>query len=351
MQKFCPQCQGIFEAQFLCPNCGITLRDGRDGPAPAPSAADAGHLPSVSIAQRLLAGLLISQSGALAIMQATGALESLCGLPNIFAADSARFALHASTLLLGAAIAGAANPGFLLTGVTIGLINSFFLIGMQFMVGIRSSPLSLILITGVSTGLGLLGSFIGSRYWPALSLFTPTIQSTPKAKKKEPKVTAPPVPIAWFRVLGGAALSIGCTVWAGPIRDFIVQNSRGAFSVDSRFQLQFTAWIISALAMLIGGALAGASTRGGIRHGFLVGLFASIGVFIIHLKVVKEVLPAQRFFSIVVGLPDDNTPSLGLTGLFLLTNTLLIGTLGGWFGAKLLPRVLPPSSPLDRGAI
>jgi hypothetical protein len=159
------------------------------------------------------------------------------------------------------------------------------------------------------------------------------------------------VPIGWFRVIGGAALSIGCTVWAGPIRDFVVQNSHGALGVDSRTQLQFTAWIISALAMMIGGAFAGASTRGGLRHGFLVGLIASVGVFIIHLKVVKEALPAQRFFSLVTGLPDPDMPSTGMTVLFLITNTLLIGTLGGLFGAKLLPRVAAPSGPLDRGAI
>lgn len=353
MQKFCPQCQGVFDAQFICPTCGVMLMDGNNGgTAGGGYGGDVTTVPSLNIAQRLLAGLLLSQGGYFALVQASTAISHLSGMTDPFAPGPARFALQAATLLLGALIAGAGNPNFLMTGVAVGFVNALFLLGSQFVSGLRPPPITLLLTAGASTAVGIVGALVGSRYWPSLAMFTPEIRVKPaKAKNAEPAVSSPPVPIAWFRVIGGAALSIGCTVWAGPIRDFIVQNSHGALGVDSRTQLQFTAWIISALAMLIGGAFAGASTRGGLRHGFLVGLIAGVGVFVIHLKVVKEALPAQRFFSLVTGLPDPDVPSVGLTVLFLITNTLLIGTLGGWFGAKLLPRVTAPSGPLDRGAI
>src|SRR5262249_58652630 len=121
---------------------------------------------------------------------------------------------------------------------------------------------------------------------------------------------------------------------------------------DSRIQSQFIAWVISTLAMVIGGAFASAGSRGGIRHGFLVGLLACAGIFVVHQEVVKEVLPAEQFFANIMHLPDDGDPSPAQTGVFLLTNTLLIGVLAGWFGSKLLPKLGEgPVAALDRGAI
>lgn len=328
------------------------LLENQEASTAATGVMDGNRLPVLGMSQRMLAGLLLSQGTYFAAVQVTAGLAQLFGLPELFADGAMRIGLQAVTVLLGAVIAGAGNQSFLLTGVTVGFVNALFVLGGQFAVGVKPHLLAMTLTAVVSTVLGGVGALIGSRYWPSLAMFKPPVRKPiTKAENSEPKVSSPPIPIAWFRVFGGAALSIGCTVWAGPIRDFIMYNSHGAFGVDSRIQMQFTAWVISALAMLIGGAFAGASTRGGFRHGFLVGLLASVGVFVIHLKVVKEVLPAQRFFSMVFGLPDLDEPSAGLTTLFLLTNTLLIGTLGGWFGAKLLPRLFAQSSPLDRGAI
>src|SRR5260370_559697 len=69
-------------------------------------------------------------------------------------------------------------------------------------------------------------------------------------------------------------------------------------------------------------------------------------------EVVQEVVPAGRFFASVVGQPAEDTPSPAQTGLFLLTNTLLLGTLGGLFGGTLLPRLDEAErGALDRGAI
>src|SRR5262249_51973785 len=103
---------------------------------------------------------------------------------------------------------------------------------------------------------------------------------------------------------------------------------------------------------LIGGAFAGAVSHGGVRHGFLVGILASVGIFVIHMQVIHEVLPAEHFFAELVQLPDSDTPTVGRTVLFLITNTMLLGTLGGIFGNALLPMAKSGArGGLDRGAI
>lgn len=352
MRNVCPQCQGVFDAQFLCPNCGVTLQEGgASAPSYAEHSGESAVL-GVNLAQRCLAGVLLSQGSYFALRNVSSAVAQLIGSNDLLADGPGRIAAQIVCVLAGAIVAGAGSATYLRAGLAVGFVNFVMFIGSQFAAGVRPETW-VMAATGVcAIAVGAAGAFAGSRYWPSLETFVPVVKRKSEAKTKQKNLPKePPIPIAWARVLGGAVLSIGCTVWAGPIRDFIVHNSQGAFGADSRIQLQFTAWMISALAMLIGGAFAGASSRGGIRHGFLVGLLASAGVFIIHLQIVKEVLPAQRFFSMVVGLPDPDAPTPGLTILFLLTNTLLLGVLGGYLGAKLLPRLAGPAGRLDRGAI
>jgi hypothetical protein len=66
---------------------------------------------------------------------------------------------------------------------------------------------------------------------------------------------------------------------------------------------------------------------------------------------VSESLPAEKFFAAVFGLPETDALSPPRLGLFLLTNALLLGVFGGWFGASLLPRMAGGPARLDRGAI
>jgi hypothetical protein len=103
--------------------------------------------------------------------------------------------------------------------------------------------------------------------------------------------------------------------------------------------------------MVFGGAIAGATSRGGLRQGFLVGLLASIAIFVIHQEIVKEVLPAEAFFVTVTGLPELDAPNPTQTAQFLLTNTLLLGTVGGFLGGTLFPRLAPATTKLGRGEI
>src|SRR5205085_1737715 len=80
--------------------------------------------------------------------------------------------------------------------------------------------------------------------------------------------SAPRQSVAWGRVAVGVLLAAGGTVWANVIRDFVLGASGNS---GDKLQSQFVTWEVSVLAMLVGGAVAGANTRRGAFHGFLVG--------------------------------------------------------------------------------
>lgn len=351
MRKICPQCQASFDTQFLCPACGLQLLEMPDRSAVIAGRPQESIVAAPGMAVRFLAGLILAQ-GLYYGLRLWAAAFSLAFAPaedfaltisNVLAPG-----LMAVAVLAGALVAGSGNPRGLAAGAALGLLHAFLIIGAEFAVGLW--PTKYVLFSGwlVLTLLGAIGGRVGRYLWPPLSDIPDPSQA---AETKPVSFETPSLPIAWARVIGGAALSIGCTVWAGAIRDFMIGTSDGKFMVESRFQSQFVAWVISALAMMVGGVFAGASTRSGLKHGFLVGLFSCIGIFIIHSFVVKESIPAEKFFAAVFGLPETDALTPARLGLYLLSNALFLGMFGGWFGASLLPRLIQPPSRLDRGAI
>jgi len=77
-------------------------------------------------------------------------------------------------------------------------------------------------------------------------------------------------------------------------------------------------WEISALAMIVGGALAGATTRNGSKQGFCVGVGTA--------TVLAGIRLATR------------THTLELL-ILMLISALSLCFVGGWFGGHLLPPV------------
>jgi hypothetical protein len=269
--------------------------------------------------------------------------------------EAASPALMLISVVAGALVAGAGNPRGMAAGAALGLFHAMALIGARF--GFGHWPGEMMLFAGwlVLTLTGALAGRVGRHIWPPLS----DIQQPEPPATTTTIITSGPVldslrrrvPIAWVRVLGGAAIAIACTIYAGQIRDYIIGTSGGKFTVDSRLQVNFVTWVIAALGMLAGGAFAGAATRGGVRHGLLVGFVASAGAFAVQFQVIKEALPAERFFATSIGLPESGAESPARVGLFLLTNAVILGAFGGWFGAALLPRVSGGPKKLDRGSI
>lgn len=356
MRKVCLQCHGVFDTQFLCPKCGVQLlevseqssallhgRGGEEASAP------------VGMATRFIAGYLLALGSFYGMSLIGSGFFLMLGEENGWSSVLGRFiqpGLLMFAAVLGGMLAGAGNPRGLAAGGAIGLFHAMTVVGAMFAGG--HPPQGMMLYAGwiLLPLMGAIGGRYGRFIWPPLSdVFNPAPIEVPvEVAKKGKKKKGPSTPTAWFRVIGGTALAIGCTVWAGRIREYIVGTSGGTFVVDSRIQVQFVTWVIAALAIVVGGAFAGASTRAGIRHGLLVGFFACVGIFLIYSQVIREPLPAERFFAALVGLPEESENSPARIGLFLLTNALVLSVVGGCLGSTLFPRTIA-SQKLDRGSI
>jgi hypothetical protein len=310
--------------------------------------------PNKALAPRLVAGLIFAQGLYLGLQQLWSAAVLAGVVPEetrLAVQPYLAPALQVLGVLIGGLVAGAGNSRGVIAGAVIGLANAVAFVLPSFASGKRPPDFLLFGAWLPLAVFGGAGGLLARQVFPSLfDLPDPNAKQEKEEKAKKKK--EPPPPLAWFRVLGGAALSVGCTVWAGMIRDFIVGSAGGRLVIESRLQAEFIAWIISALAMIAGGAFAGAGTITGLRHGFLVGLLASASTFVIHHQIVQEAMPAEQFFATLFGLPDSGLPEAAQTLLFLLTNSLLLGTLGGWLGGALLPKVSRKSTgPLDRAAI
>jgi hypothetical protein len=123
-------------------------------------------------------------------------------------------------------------------------------------------------------------------------------------------------PIAWFRVLCGIGLALGGALWASAIFDLILEAGEGKISVDSNLQVHLATFEITALALLGGGAWAGATTVNGLKQGLCVGLATA---------------------SVLIGVRLTGK-SLHLDTLATaVSSALIFCVVGGWFGSQLFP--------------
>src|SRR6266851_5490449 len=134
MHRICPQCQGTFASQFLCPNCGIQLLDMPDRSAANHGVAGDPGLHMRNVGRQLLAGLLLSQALYYALRQtATGlTLLHISAEPNNLLVLAG---LEVVGTLAGGLVAGAGNPRGLAAGAAVGVLNAIILVGTQFALG------------------------------------------------------------------------------------------------------------------------------------------------------------------------------------------------------------------------
>ena len=106
---------------------------------------------------------------------------------------------------------------------------------------------------------------------------------------------------------------------AAVVFNFIIDFSAGKLASDGFWQDRVVTWEIQALAILVGGAVAGYNTSNGLKQGLFVGLLASV------------FLTAVLFgFSRIA----PETATLTVFGCFCLCLA------GGWFGSQLFPPVI-----------
>ncbi len=118
------------------------------------------------------------------------------------------------------------------------------------------------------------------------------------------------------------------SLWAEFLLQTALNASHGLLDTTSYTQDRIFTWEIRALAILFGGALAGATTSNGFKQGLCVGLGASF---------VLLLMPRSQGTLIVAALT--------------VLSTFFFSTAGGWFGSTLFPPVTPRPSPRPVGGV
>jgi hypothetical protein len=238
------------------------------------------------------------------------------------------------SLLFASIVASSGVPRGGLLGSLLGMINIGCFIAVEFLV--VGPPEASLLISGPILHLltGTIGGLIGRLLWkplPPLPRYD-LPGSSSNLKEKELVVETERGPLSWSRIIAGGVLVFVGTVWAHDIRLTMGKYAR----IDDRVFDQFITWEVCALIVLFGGAFAGANTRRGFMHGFLVSLLACMGLVVAMFAKEIRFYPAHEFWLTEFGIAKPQTGVSIPVALFAVIDTMLLATLGGWLGAQLL---------------
>jgi hypothetical protein len=341
MAMFCSKCQSSYQQRLKCPQCG-----GRLDYQPA-GRSSAGNDPGDRSGRwqetpwgRIAVGLLLAQglyyglwhlgnAGMLAVDSQLAA-SFWSSMPGLIVVQ----ALQAVGLLLGGSLAGAGRQRGIMFGALVGVWNGLLFLIMQSGQKHLLTPVALYGQPLLQTAFGALGGAIGRFIWkPPSDPVVPALaaaggKATPAGKSWLARRFAGP--IAWGRVLVGTAVAIAGSLSAGLILDFVLEAGHGKLAVETHLQAHLITWEITALAVVVGSALAGATTRNGLKQGLCVGILTSV--------VLGGAALSQARFDIFV---------LVLTVATAMTMALA----GGWFGGNLFPPLIPASKRRERVSV
>lgn len=334
MAMVCPQCKQVYEHALQCPHCperlgyqsaglGLLTTPAVAGPDETPGEWQQTPWGKILIGLILTQGLcyglqqlLLAGAGAVGEETSEAIWRTLWGLVLLHT-------IQALSLLVGGALSGAGQSRGVLNGCLVGLGNGLITLLVQRQHHEIYPDVVLYLQPPLHLALGALGGLFGTLIWcpsPVLPYLTPP-DIAPAAAPDDSMLTrflfAGPLHLG--RVSAGIFVVVLGVVWSGAILQFVLQASQGTLSVSSQLQAKLVGWEISALAVLVGAALAGATTGNGLKQGLAVGLGAGVVIVGIQLS---------------GGKSDGDTIALAALGLLILAGV------GGWFGGQLFPPVI-----------
>jgi hypothetical protein len=323
MSMVCPQCSTFHEQRLQCPQCGgrLVFRDAR-GAASRAATVRWQQTPwgriliGLLIAQglfyglrQLLTGVLLAFSGAESAQELWGSVQGVLWL------QGAQFL----SLLLGGVIAGGGQRHGLWLGAVVGVWNGVFavLLGQN-----ATQGLTVVAVYGqplLHATFGAVGGCVGYLIWRPLPLAP--VPGMPGTERKRPPPKRSPFAgrIAWVRVLLGVALAVAGTMSATMIFDKVLDLGAGKLATSSDTQDWIITWEIKALALLVGGGLAGATTANGLKQGLAVGLLTSF---------------------ILVSIQGRFAAHWLEVALFTLASSFSLCLVGAWFGSQLFPPIV-----------
>jgi len=326
MAMVCPQCNTTYEQRWQCPLCEARLlfHDVRRLPDRSPerpmrwSQRPWGRIfLGLVLAQGLFYGLRHLLTAALLAVQGREAVEEMwTAASGILLLQSVRV----FSLLIGTVFAGAGQRQAAFLGALIGAWNGVF--SVLLLPG-PAQALTTIALLGqplLQAVMGAMGGWIGSALWKPLPATTAV--ETPRPRNRaflRPNMDLFSGPVAWVRVAVGVILAVAGTLTATLLFEKILDIGHGSLATADELQDHLIIMEIKALALLFGGALAGATTRNGFKQGLCVGLVSAVILIGIEINYVERWLPLA-----------------GLTTVAALSLSLA----GGWFGSQLFPPII-----------
>ncbi len=329
MSMVCPECHGSYEQSLQCPSCGVRLRYNsaarKSGGATARPEGQWQNTPwgRIAIGVLLAVGLahglkMLCTAGLLAASEETSRTvwATIAGLVVLQA-------LQALSLLVGGALTAAGQQRGVFLGTIVGVASGFLFMLVQQLNGEAVTDIVLYGQPVLCLVFGALGGLLGSAVWkplPAVETSAPSSDKTPVPRIRPPSTpSAFSGPVSVVRVVCGIVVVVCGVFWPAVILNFVLDYSNGKLRLQSQLEAQMITWEIAGVFMLLGGALAGATTRNGLKQGLCVGLGAGVAIVGNYL----------------------GSPTAGLEQTILLVASVLSLTLaGGWFGGQLFPPVV-----------
>jgi hypothetical protein len=322
MSNLCPQCNGLCDQHGQCPAC--RTRFFSSGPAPTPALTAQGEAWQDTAVGRLFVGVLLAQGLAygLRLLCNAGLLVTVEEVPlDVWATLTGLILLQGLQgvgLLVGGALASAGQARGVLLGSAVGLVNGFLSLVLQ---RLNGEPVTEVLLYGqpiLHLAFGTLGGLVGSLIWsplPPLTLATPPGQAGAKdqAARPHPLWAAP---VAWRRVVLGTVIVVAGVFWPKVILGVVLDASQGKMSLSTHLQAELVTWEVSALIVILGAGLAGATACSGFKQGLFVGVGAIL------------FLAAAQVGGHSQGMEHTVLSLLGIVTLSVV---------GGWFGGQLFP--------------
>ncbi|MCS6866483.1 MAG: hypothetical protein RMJ56_11345 [Gemmataceae bacterium] len=351
MQLFCPTCQLAAAAAQRCPRCGgLLLLPHETGEWRSPrSRAFPLQPPQPPVALQVAFGVVLTIGLYAGLHQVViGLLASIeSGVDDGWFNDWGEKSgtdpgLRLVAVVFGALIAAAGRvSGFTIGSLVGGISGVVFLAASWFTRG--TADFWDYCQGALLVGGGGLAGMLATRVWGAI----PTVEMPVVERNRLsssflalPKERPSQRPTAWLRIVLGAAVMVVAVATADTLRTGAQKYSGGLLKVSSVGQAQFLTWQIAVVGILGGGALAGASTGAGIRHGGITGVLGAAGVLALTAWEGESFRPVKYWLSqLQLGGVGPNDPAaLVATTLWLV----VLGVLGGWLGNMLFQPLAPP---------
>lgn len=315
--------------QLICEQCGgQLLRDGNTVPTVPLPMNSVDDLPDGPSVVRRLA------LGAVALFGVFHGLKHLALAIGLSVSDTAVvtsegiFGLLVAATLAAAVVAGTVNRWAELTGLVLGLTSAGAHIAQELMS--ESTP-SVEWLVGVPTLLaivGVIGGLAGRLMMPPAPML-PNFRQVDarvlaKVKRHSPK-------IVWWRVGFGVALALVASLYADSVRQVL---SRALVAHGGSYgSSPLLTWQISVLGVILGGVVAGANTRGGLRQGIIAGFFVASGAILVEATRGGAGSQVLDFWVSQADLRGIGPQAYAILGASVFVTTAI----GGWLGGHLLP--------------